>query len=596
MNKQKESKIKSLIKMFGLLNGFRGMFFLAIVSLSLAALIKSASFIYLRFILDEVFGNPVLLENIVFYCLFFILFLLGESVLSVVQKRTAARSAEGLTKKLRSRLFGHLQNLSFRYYDNAESGDILERVTSDVDNLNTFFNSQATEIGRIVALVVFNFISLLYLQPGMAFLALAFIPLVVGISIYFFKRITQGYKRYQEIEAEVSVVLHENITANRLVRAFNQQKFEEKKFTEKINDKFRQGIRIMLMHACYWPVTDLICFGQIIMVLLVGSRWALGGEMTIGSYIAVTAIVAQMVWPVRNVGRIFIEASHALVSFDRVETLLNEKPEVQGQEENGEAHEDIRGNLELVNVSFGYREDQSVLSDVSVKIKAGEKVALVGPTGCGKTSLVNLIPRFYEPKSGYILLDGKMLNDYPVNTLRHQIGIVEQEPFLFSCSLRENITYGVHRAVDDDEVIAAAEKAQIHDVIMKFNQAYDTLVGEKGVTLSGGQKQRIAIARTILKNPALLILDDATSSVDMETEQRIKKALFALMKGKTSFIIAHRVETVMRADRILVLDKGYLVQVGTHEELIKENGLYKTIFHKQLEGFEKTKFLLRRAV
>jgi ATP-binding cassette subfamily B protein len=318
----------------------------------------------------------------------------------------------------------------------------------------------------------------------------------------------------------------------------------------------------------------------------VGALMAINGTITVGTYLAYAGLLVWIIFPMRNLGRLIVQTSTGMVSYRRVIDVISQErePLEEGTYTPGGP---VKGNVDFKFVSFGYDPTQPVLSNINLKVRAGEAVALLGSTGSGKTTLVNLLPRFYEYTDGAIKLDGVELTDYPRAYLRSQIGIVEQEPFLFSKTIKENIKIGVDRPVSDDEVIAAAKAAAIHDSIMTFPEGYDTLVGEKGVTLSGGQKQRVAIARTLLKDPRILILDDSTSSVDMETEAEIRAALEVLMRGRTTFIIAHRVQSLMNADQIVVLDKGKIVQHGTHESLLEEEGLYRQIYDLQAKVEEE---------
>jgi ATP-binding cassette, subfamily B, bacterial len=305
------------------------------------------------------------------------------------------------------------------------------------------------------------------------------------------------------------------------------------------------------------------------------------GTISLGTYLAYAGLLVWIIWPMRNLGRLIVQTSTGLVSYGRVMEIIREEREPLEEGSHRPAG-NVRGEIVFDNVSFNYDAgDAPVLKNISLRCKPGQSLALLGSTGSGKTSLVNLLPRFYEYTGGKILLDGVDLKDYPRRYLRSQIGIVEQQPFLFSRTIKENITYGVGRAVTDEEVEAAARAAAVHDVVVTFPEGYNTLVGEKGVTLSGGQKQRVAVARTLLKNPRILILDDATSSVDTETEGEIREALETLMKGRTTFIIAHRIQSVMNADLILVLDRGEIVQRGTHEQLMAQPGIYRQIYDVQ---------------
>ncbi|MHB8933743.1 MAG: ABC transporter ATP-binding protein, partial [Bellilinea sp.] len=334
------------------------------------------------------------------------------------------------------------------------------------------------------------------------------------------------------------------------------------------------------MHSFFWPVSDTICNIQIIGGYLVGALMAINGEISVGTYLAYAGLIVWIIFPMRNLGRLIVQASTGMVSYNRVMAIIKEDREPLDQGDYV-PEKGLKGKIEFNHVNFAYEEGSQALEDITFTCQPGQVVALLGSTGSGKTTLVNLLPRFFEYTSGSILLDGIELNRYPRRYLRQHIGIVEQEPFLFSRSIRENITYGVGREVPQEEIEASARAAAIHDVILSFEKGYSTLVGEKGVTLSGGQKQRVAIARTLLKNPRILIMDDSTSSVDTETEAGIREALQNLMKDRTTFIIAHRIQSIMDADYILVMDKGRIVQSGTHEALVDHSGIYQQIFNIQ---------------
>jgi ATP-binding cassette subfamily B protein len=428
-------------------------------------------------------------------------------------------------------------------------------------------------------LFIVNFAALLTLNVRLALISVVVVPLVVGISIYFFRKIGQRYEVFQEEEAKLSTTLQENLSGVRVVRAFARQEYEREKFEVTNRGRYVSGRRLLLLHAIYWPSTDIIVGVQLVIGYAVGATMAINGTITVGTFLAYMGMLTWIMWPIRNIGRLIVQMSMALVSFDRVSEIIRvdrEPLDVGTYRPDGR----IEGEVVFDDVRFAYAEDMAVLNGISFRVEPGQAVALVGATGSGKTSLVNLLPRFYEYQ-GSIRIDGVELRDYTRRDLREQIGFVLQEPFLFSRTIKENIMYGVHREVTDEDVYRAAQAAAVHDVILRFPEGYDTVVGEKGVTLSGGQKQRVTLARTLLKDPAILILDDATSSVDTETEAAIRDALEELMPGRTTFIIAHRVQTVMYADLIVVLDKGRIVQSGTHEELLEQEGTYRRIYDLQ---------------
>ncbi|MCA9875517.1 MAG: ABC transporter ATP-binding protein, partial [Anaerolineales bacterium] len=374
--------------------------------------------------------------------------------------------------------------------------------------------------------------------------------------------------------------LQENLSGVRVVKAFARQSYEVDMFELDNKEKYRRGKRLISMHASFWPITDIMCGLQMLAGFFLGANMAINGVITPGEYLTYAGLVVLIIWPIRNLGRLITQMSTGLVSFDRVREIIREDREPLDAgtyiPENG-----LRGAVRFNHVSFAYDNDTPVLHDIDFSVEPGQIIALLGSTGSGKTSLVNLLPRFYDYTDGSLTLDDVELRQYPRKWLRRQIGIVQQEPFLFSRSIRENITYGVGRAVSDEEVEIAARAAAIHEVILSFPNGYDTLVGERGVTLSGGQKQRVTIARTLLKNPRILIMDDATSSVDTETEASIRAALRDLMATRTTFVIAHRIQSVMEADLILVLDNGRIIQRGTHAELLSQPGTYQQIYNLQ---------------
>jgi ATP-binding cassette, subfamily B, bacterial len=399
--------------------------------------------------------------------------------------------------------------------------------------------------------------------------------------LWFFKKVTKAYEAYQEQEAILSTTLQENLTGIRVVKAFARQDYEKEKFEKDNLEKFTRGRKFISMHSLFWPLSDIACGVQLLLGFAFAAYLAIKGEISVGTYPAYVGLVVWLIWPMRNLGRLVVQTSTGLVSHERLMEIVRQEREPLtdgiilpiGP---------VNGGIIFDDVSFQYEDGNTeVLKHLSFRCQPGQSIALLGSTGSGKTSLVNLLPRFHDYTEGHILLDGIELKDYSREYLRSQIGIVEQEPFLFSRSIRENIMYGVGRDIPQREIEKAANAAAIHEVILTFPDGYNTLVGEKGVTLSGGQKQRVAVARTLLKNPRILILDDSTSSVDIETEAEIRIALNRLMVNRTTFIIAHRIQSVMNADLILVLDKGEIVQNGTHAELVTRIGMYRQIFNIQ---------------
>ncbi len=568
-----------IVGIWRLLKGYQLIYVGAFVCIGLAALAQTLFYYLLRYYTDNVLGQPEASDQLIIVAAGFILLALFQGLFTFMGGRWAAMTSESVIRRLRDYLYDHIQRLTFTYHDKTPTGDLIQRSTSDVDTLRRFYGEESVGLGRIFFLFVVNFTALLTLNVRLALISVVVVPLIILISIFFFRKIGQRYEVFQEEEAKLSTTLQENLSGVRVVRAFARQEFEKDKFEVTNKGRYLSGRKLLMLHAIYWPSTDLIVGVQLVIGYAVGAMMAINGTITVGTFLAYMGMLTWIMWPIRNIGRLIVQMSMALVSFDRVSGIIRENREPLDQ---GTHLPDgpLRGDVVFDEVRFAYAEDLPVLNGISFHLEAGRAVALIGSTGSGKTSLVNLLPRFYEYQ-GSIRIDGVELRDYPRRYLREQIGIVQQEPFLFSRSIKENITYGVHREVTDEEVYRAARAAAVHDVIMTFPEGYETVVGEKGVTLSGGQKQRVTLARTLLKDPAILILDDATSSVDSETEAAIRDELDELIPGRTTFIIAHRIQSVMEADMILVLEKGAIVQSGTHDELLAREGMYRRIFDLQ---------------
>ena len=569
-----------LVGLWRLLNGYHWHYGAATVLQGLSAYSKTLTYFLLSFFVDNYLINKTGTYPIPLIALGFVAFAGFQGVFTYLSGRLAAMSAEGTVERLRNFLYDHIQHLPFAYHSETDTGELVQRCTSDVDALRRFYNDQAIGIGRITLLFVINFIALLQINTRLALLSVIAVPFILWISIFFFKRVSKAYEAYQEQDAVLSTTLQENLSGVRVVKAFARQPHEIDKFERNNWQKFQLGKRLLTIHSLFWPVSDILCGAQMLGGFLLGALMAIRGEITLGNYLAYAGLVIWIIYPLRGLGRFIVEMSNGLVSYDRVFKIIREirEPLDQG---NYKPADGVKGNFQFKDVGFEYEKDDQVLRNISFDVQAGQKIALLGSTGSGKTTLVNLLPRFYDYTTGEILLDGFDLKLYSRRFLRQQIGIVEQEPFLFSRSIRENITYGVGREVSQEEVEEAAKMAAIHDVILGFPEGYKTVVGERGVTVSGGQKQRIAIARTLLKNPRILILDDSTSSVDTETEAQIRGAMKKLMENRTSFVIAHRIQTIMDADLILVMEDGQIVQRGRHPDLILQDGIYRKIFEIQ---------------
>ncbi|MCB9137387.1 MAG: ABC transporter ATP-binding protein [Caldilineaceae bacterium] len=587
-HQQHEKQIKQAAQhnrlqgLWRLMGGFRGEYAGAVASLALATGARTLTFLLLAWFIDTYLvadEKPIALYLI---ALGFVGLAVIQGVFTFYSGKLAASTSEGIVQRLRNYMLNHIQRLTFAYHDTTSTGELIQRATSDIDAIRRFFAEQAIETGRIIMLFVVNLAAIMLIDVQLALISVAVIPVVLVLSFFFFRKVSDVYERYQEQEAILSSALQENLSGVRVVKAFARQPYEEERFGEINGEMYRRGQRLLLMHSLYWPFSDILCGFQMLAGFTVGALMAINGRITVGEYLAYAGMIIWIIWPIRNLGRMIIQMSTGMVSFGRVAQVVREERE---DLETGDTAlpARVKGKIEYRDAGFTYTgTEQPVLTDISFTARPGQRIALLGATGAGKTSLINLLPRFYNYTSGEILLDDVPLTSYSRSTLRHLIGIVEQEPFLFSRTVRDNITYGVGRAVSQAEVEEAARFAAIHEVIVnKFPDGYNTLVGERGTTLSGGQKQRVAIARTLLKDPRILILDDSTSAVDTETEALIRTALEALMAGRTTFIIAHRIQSLMSADLILVMKEGRIVQRGTHAELVNQPGMYRNIYAAQ---------------
>ncbi len=559
--------------------GFQITYGAAIFSQGLSVLFDSLLYVALAWFVDDwllASGDKTPLWQVV---LFFFLVSALHAVFSYFAGRLMNKTAEGIARRLKNSLFDQMQFLSFAWHDKADTGDLIVRATSDIDAVRKLFSEQIYGICRVLFYFGINFYYIWKIDRDLALSTLIIVPLIIGTSLFFFRKIGVVYEQYQNEDSIVSSILQENLYGVRVVKAFARQDYEEDKFNQANLKRYKTGEKEMLIESLFWPTSDILCWIQLGISLYIGAQKAYSGDVSLGDFVAFASLVTMIVWPLRNLGRQIVFMSRSLISFKRIQEILK-----ADREPIGSGLSDIpnlRGEIRFDHVGFSYNNNQAALTDISFTAEAGKTTALIGSTGSGKTTLINLLPRFYEYTTGSITLDGIELDQISRGFLRNMIGIVEQEPFLFSATIAENIAYSMSEKPSDDRIISAAKAAGIHETIMTFEKGYETLVGERGVTLSGGQRQRIAIARALLKDPAILILDDSLTAVDTETESLIQNALNDLMKDRTTFIIAHRTASITSADQILVLDNGRIIQKGRHEDLVREDGLYKTIHNIQ---------------
>ncbi len=506
-----------------------------------------------------------------------------RGVFSFVQAFMSETISQGLAFDFRNEIFAKIQRLSFSYYDRNQTGQLMIRATDDVERLRLFIAQGLVLAAQAFILLVATLIILFLTNWQLTLVVLPILPIAM-VTFIIFGTVTQPlFVQIQTRLSKLNTVLQENMAGIKVVRAFAREKTEQKKFDTATQDLFEQQLKVARTFSFLFPVIFLIAqVGQAALLYFAG-RQIIGGTLTLGDYQSFSLYVIYIFFPLGQLGFIISLMAQASASAGRIFEILDAKSDVSDKDDAVELPP-IQGEVVFDHVTFRYfGAGEPVLSDVSFHAKPGQTVALLGGTGSGKTTIINLIPRFYDATEGSITIDGYNLKDVKLDSLRSQIGIVLQETNLFSGTIRDNIAFGRSDASMDD-VIAAAKAAAAHDFIITFPDGYDTLVGERGATLSGGQKQRIAIARALLLNPRILILDDSTSSVDLLTESRIQKALDSLMAGRTSFVIAQRITTVLKADQILVLDKGRVVASGTHKELMDESPIYAEIYNSQLVG------------
>jgi len=493
-----------------------------------------------------------------------------------LQYRWSAIVAEDTTRKIRRNLYAHLQKLDYEYHTQTNTGDLIQRCTSDVDTIKNFLSTQAAEVGNGILLVITSAALMASLNKQLTLFSMAVFPILFLFGYIFFSKVKVLFSASDEAEGRLSGALKENIHGIRVVRAFARAYHAIRIFDAKNIECRNKSFYVTKLLAWYWSISDIICLIQIAIVMVLGGWWAANGRITLGTAIVFFTYVGRLLWPVREMGRTLTEMGKAVVSLGRIQEVLDTPIE----QDTGSYQREIKGEIEFRNVSFQYKGRNPILKNINCKLRPGEIVAILGPTGSGKSTLVNLLPRLYEPSEGQVLIDNVDTARWQSESLRSQVCIALQESFLFNRSLRENIALAVPKATD--ELIEASVKAaQLERVIENFEGGYETLIGEGGVTLSGGQKQRIAIARTLARLPRVIILDDSLSAVDAQTDAEILTELKKRFSDSTVLIVTHQVGILKEADRILILEDGVINHEGSHEELIMKDNLYRRIWDIQ---------------
>lgn len=486
---------------------------------------------------------------------------------------------EAITYDLRKRMFAHLQRLSFSYFDRTPIGWLMSRVTSDSSRIAELATWMLLDIAWAVTNITAGMIFMLIINWRLALCVIAIIPVLVIVAAKFKKYIITEFRSVRSINSKITGSYNENITGVRVVKALVREEENLKSFDGLTGDMFRASYRAAWLSSLFLPVVQIISAVGVSAIIWYGGYQALNGSMTIGGIQAFVGYITFMLWPVQDLARVYSEMQRSIASAERVFSLLDTQPEIVDKPEAREV-ETLNGGIRFENVTFGYGEDKPVLENFSLSVAPGETIALVGPTGGGKTTLVNLVCRFYEPTMGRILINGTDYREFTQGSIQSKLGVVLQTPHLFSGTISDNIRYGKLGA-SDNEVKAAARAACAHDFISKLPKGYDEEVGEGGSLLSVGQKQLISLARAILAKPDVIIMDEATSSIDTLTERLIQKGIEALLSGSTGFVVAHRLSTIQTADRILVIEDGRIVESGTHAELIAVKGHYHSLYTRQ---------------
>jgi len=520
---------------------------------------------------------------------------------------------------LRNDIFTHLESLSYSYYQRNRTGDIMARATNDLNAVRMLLGPAIMYSANTLVFTAGALVFMLAISPKLTLIAFLPLPVASIVIQYFGRRIHERFERIQAMFSDISARAQENFSGARVIRAYVQEQSEIAAFENANQEYIRRSLGLVRLMGMLWPTLELMLGVAVVIVLWVGGRQVLLHKMNVGDFVAFNTYMVQLTWPVIALGWVINIFQRGTASLTRINEILLAKPEIadeagtpleleslsdraieslksastrlpmtqslndsmsQSANDSMSQSPDLVGEIEFANLNFAYQDTQ-VLKDINLRIPAGTSLAIVGPTGSGKTTLVNLIPRLHDAAPGSVLIDGRPIREFPLATLRQNIGFVLQETFLFSDSIRENIAFGVPSATLD-QVKQAAEAANIAQDIESFPDGYNTTVGERGITLSGGQKQRTAIARALMRSPRILILDDALSSVDTHTEDKILNHLRDLMRGRTTIFISHRVSTVRNADRIAVLHRGQIVELGTHDELIALNGYYTDLYNKQL--------------
>lgn len=556
--------------------------------------------LFLQHIIDDIFGStgsnlPRLFQNLLMaqtvqqrlllVAVVSVAFTLIRVVFIFIQRVLIAHFTERVAYNMRNTLYNHLQNLSFSYHSKAETGDLIQRVTTDVETYRVFVGEQIVEVARMSFLLVFAGFQMFQMNVQMTGISLFIAPIVLAVAIVYFQYVKKIFTQVEEAESTMTTTLQESVTGIRVVRAFGNERYELDKF-DRDSIRFRDlNWRLIRLMALFWSGTDVLIFIQYALTASFGIYFVVMGQLGIGQFIAFLTLLGMIVWPIRQLGRIIGDFGKAVVALKRLDEIMDQPSEHTGDATDAPI---LKGHIRFENVSFHFDDDPNhLLKKITFEVLPGQTVAIIGRTGSGKSTLISLLIRLLEHQEGHITLDGIPIQNINKKALRRQIGLILQEPFLYSKSVLDNIRI-MHHQSELNQVHHAARMAHVHNDILKFEAGYDTLVGERGVTLSGGQKQRLAIARMLLEDKPVLVFDDSLSAVDTETDRQIREALHDAWKNTTVILITHRITTAMEADVIMVIEEGQIVEQGSHETLLEKEGLYKTLWDIQSQIMNET--------
>jgi ATP-binding cassette subfamily B protein len=563
-----------LYRFYAYYRPYKGLFLLDFGSAILAALLELMFPLALNFVIDDFLPDKQW-NWILYACLALLGIYVLSSFLHYVVTYYGHMLGINIETDMRKKLFDRIQKLSFRFFDNNKTGHLVSRMTNDVMDMGEVAHHAPEDLFIAIMTLLGTFGIMLSINWKLAVLTFIIVPVMIWVSLYFSRKMNAAFSKMFSDIADYNARVENNVSGMRVVQAFANEDHEIQRFAEN-NERFRTTklitYKVMAWHS---SISFIMTKFVSLFVIVCGSWFVLRGDMSYGGFVAFVMLSNVFFGPIRTINSMIETIPKGLAGFKRYLELLDMEPDVQ-EDKNAVKAGPFKGNIQYRNVSFGYEEDKSILSGLNLTISAGQTVALVGPSGGGKSTICSLLPRFYDPVEGQITIDGMDVRHMTLRSLREQIGIVQQDVFLFDGTIRENIEYGKLGSTES-EIWEAAERAQLGDLIRSMPEGLDTLIGERGVKLSGGQKQRLSIARIFLKNPPILILDEATSALDTETEAAIQLALAELSKGRTTLVIAHRLATIRNADRILVISDQSVAEEGTHDSLLQKNGIYSRL-------------------